>query len=322
MASPVMDMLDSANLSVAGLLESTYSLEINMIMEEHFRQSKVWQDQFETMQSVLDIASSTIAVRSHLAEIAKYSGISQTLLSQLDYENIGNALNIEHSVGLALKNSFSDFSRSYSLMYDWMEREPSHLFSLTPNLSRLPSVELFNNVTAIDSITINSSDFELREEKQEIESVTTLETRDKLDELLTKVNPDFLVPLSGARRAAESTNPDRARHLSSSLRELFTHVIHTLVPNEKVQAWSTDSKYYDRGRPTRRARLLCLCQKVDQDSFSEFVEKDVEAALAFIDLFQRGTHEVVTNYTDEQMRIMLVRMEALLRYLLEINILN
>jgi hypothetical protein len=58
---------------------------------------------------------------------------------------------------------------------------------------------------------------------------------------------------------------------------------------------------------------------VNQEQFSTFVEKDIDAALEFLGLFQRGTHEVVPKYTEMQLRIMLLRMEYLLRYLLEIG---
>jgi hypothetical protein len=144
------------------------------------------------------------------------------------------------------------------------------------------------------------------------------ETESSLEELIGKLNVELMVLLHGARQSLESANPDKVRHFATSLRELFTHVLHALSPDEKVNKWSNSPDYYDRGKPTRRARLLYICRSLNNNPFSDFLEKDIAAVLEFLKLFQRGTHEVICSYTDFQLKMMLVRMESTLRFLLEI----
>jgi hypothetical protein len=66
-------------------------------------------------------------------------------------------------------------------------------------------------------------------------------------------------------------------------------------------------------------RLRYICRHVNSGHFTDFVNKDLTATLAFVDLFQAGTHEVTSSYTPRQLRALLVRMEGTVRFLLEIN---
>jgi hypothetical protein len=69
----------------------------------------------------------------------------------------------------------------------------------------------------------------------------------------------------------------------------------------------------------RKARLLYICRSINKEPFTKFVERDIEATMAFLDLFQGGTHKIATNYSKEQLTAMLIRMEGTLRFLLEIE---
>jgi hypothetical protein len=318
--SPAGEMISSANSILGNFLESTYTSDMNKVIQEAVAQSGVWKVQADEFQNILQVTEPyLLTTQAHLAEILKYSALSESYLSNISYPDIGNALVLEDTVSSLMKNSFKEFSDSYSNLFSWLGNTPLELFSIPPVLSKLPAIEYLNGVSVVDSITIDTVvNVRLAEEKNQADKIVSEETEEKLDLLLTKMSPDFLVPLSGARESLKSTNPDRVRHLSTSLRELFTHVLHRLAPDENIQSWSTSPEYYAGGRPTRRARLLYICRTVNRGPFSEFVEKDVDAALVFLNIFQQGTHEVMPNYTDEQLKAMLIRMESLLRYLLEI----
>jgi LmbE family N-acetylglucosaminyl deacetylase len=189
---------------------------------------------------------------------------------------------------------------------------------LPPILSRYPAIEFFNGADIIDAITVrDQEDLELHKEEQRNKKYKREETEDRLEVLLIRLDPEFVVPLRGARQSIDSKNPDHVRHFATSLRELFTHVLHTLATDEKVMAWSTSSEHYHNGKPTRRVRLLYICQNLNQEPFSAFLEKDIDAGLAFLKLFQGGTHKIAPRYTDSQLRIMLIRMEYLLTFILE-----
>jgi len=321
LSSPFDELISSANLSLGNLLESTYSSDMNKVIQEAIAQSGAWQVRFDEIQNMLNITEPySFAMQSHLADIGKYSALSQSFLSGIPFVSIGNALSVDENVRSSLKASFSNFSESYSSLYKWLENEPLEIFSVPPILSRLPAIEFFNGVNTLDSVTFdNEIDASFVEEKGQTDKYVVAETEETLDLLLARINPDYLLPLNGARESLKSTNPDRARHLSTSLLELFTHILHLLAPDDEIKVWSSSPNHYDKGKPTRRARLLFISQGVNQEPFFEFVEKDIDAALAFLELFQRGTHEIASEYTDEQMRVMLIRMESLLRYLLEIK---
>ena len=59
-------------------------------------------------------------------------------------------------------------------------------------------------------------------------------------------------------RCCWGNSVDRPRHVMTSLRELLTHTLHRLAPDREVQGWSSDSEYYNDGRPTRHALSIHL----------------------------------------------------------------
>ena len=131
---------------------------------------------------------------------------------------------------------------------------------------------------------------------------------------------DSLVQLwEGARGAFDSSNPDRVRHFAVSLRELFTHVLQQLAPDDKVRQWSTSPDLFSDNRPTRKARLLFICRDISNGSFIDFIEKDIAAVLELVKLFQRATHQVIVPYTEAQLEALMIRMESSIRFMLEIS---
>ena len=256
-----------------------------------------------------------------MAGILKFSTLSLASLYQLPWARIGDALEITASTRKTLQSTFVDFASSYSDLFDSPYPSVDFLLELPPAITRLPSVEFFAGVNVLDSITLGYDDaVEFQREKRQAEKEIWDESDDRLEMLLTALNPDFVVPLHGARQALDSTNPDHVRHFAISLRELFTQVLHRLTPDDKVRAWSNAPEHFDdRGRPTRRARLLYISRIVNRGAFSTFVEKDIDALLECLSLFQQETHEIVPTYTSEQLRIMRVRMEFALLCLLEIH---
>jgi hypothetical protein len=96
-------------------------------------------------------------------------------------------------------------------------------------------------------------------------------------------------------------------------------VLHLLAPDEKIGLWSKDPNHYFNGRPTRKARLYFICRNISSEPFSKFVDKDIEATLAFIDLFQRGTHTIDPNFSHNHLTTIKSKAETTLRFILEIH---
>lgn len=317
-------MNDAANLSISKLLREVDSSNISRLIQQSPFQSPEWKKQFQAVDKITGISQRyDLVLQSHLAEVSKFSALSQISLSHLALEGVlGNALKVELSVQNTLQRTFTDFATSYSNLFVSLSNRPASIISLPPVVSRYSAVEFFNGVRVAESVTVESDEFELEpeleEETHQLEKNIQQENESILEELLGRLNVELIVLLHGARQSLESTNPDKVRHFATSLRELFTHVLHTLSPDDKVKSWSNSPKHYDRGRPTRRARLLYVCRTLNHDPFSDFLEKDIDAVLEFLQLFQRGTHEIIPNYTYFQLKMMLVRMESALRFLLEI----
>lgn len=317
--SPAFEQAITVNKSIERLL-SIEMPRINEIFAALAHQSTIWNEQQLAFARIAETLQKDNALwQSHFLDISKFAILSQTSLSRISWEQIGNALEVQAGVQRTLKSSFGRFSNAYVELFDTFENQPNLIVSFPPTISRLPAVEFYNGVSLIDSITVQSeTDIEFEQEKQKITDETRKETGDRLLYLLTELNAELIVPLQGARLSLESSNPDRVRHFATSLRELFTHILHTLAPDDKVKAWSTTPDHYDRGKLTRKARLLYVCRTLNHDEFSEFVEKDIASVLAFLQLFQQGTHEITSKYTDLQLNIMLLRMETTIRFLLEI----
>lgn len=185
-----------------------------------------------------------------------------------------------------------------------------------PIVSSGPPVEVFTNAGILEALfrpikQEQSADFEI-EASRAIEN----EIEASLDDLLSALNSDFHRLLQGAKDALRSGNPDRARHITSSLRELFTHVLHTIAPDLEVMEWSSDPTHFHDGRPTRSARVLYVCRRINHGPFTQFMSADVKASLDLINMFQRGTHEIASGFTEGQLRLLVVRTESLLRFLL------
>lgn len=123
----------------------------------------------------------------------------------------------------------------------------------------------------------------------------------------------------GAIEAYNSTNSDKVRHFSASMRELYTHLLHKLAPDEQVTKWSTDATHFYEGKLTRKARLYFICRNISNDSFTNFVKKDVEAMLAFIEIFQKGTHDIDPAFSSNNLLTIKCKAETTLKFLLEIH---
>jgi len=291
--------------AVSKSIEQMLSLEtsqIRQMFEKVIYQSRVWKEHQLALSKIAEVfQTNDKAWQSHLLEISKFAVLSQTSLAKIQWGQIGNALELHANTQNALRKSFRNFSDSYANLFSLLENQPSVILAFPPAISKLPAIEFYNSVSVVDSITFSQ------------------ETDDRLTYLLTEINAELIVPLQGARLSLNSTNPDRVRHFAASLRELFTHVLHTLAPDNEIRSWSNSPEYFVNGKPTRRARLLYICRPLNQDEFSDFIEKDIAAVLAFLQLFQQGTHEVRARYSDLQLNIMQLRMESAIRFLLEIR---
>lgn len=266
---------------------------------------------------------SEVALQSQAAKLAETSVAAQRALAEVPWNAIGEAVGVSALMRVSLQNRFADFHESYVRLYQGLLEHPA---GITP--IPLPSVvwdappgELFRSVELLRAVTLPPARRKTPPAATEAGAKQIAHGEDPvLEALLSDLDPDLLILLAGARGALKSTNPDRARHCSSSLRELFTQVLHRLAPDKAVLGWSSNPDHYDdKGRPTRRGRLLYICRMINSGDFSAVVEADVSAALKFLGLFHGGTHQVRSDFSEEQLYAMFVRMTGLLQFLLNIR---
>jgi hypothetical protein len=113
--------------------------------------------------------------------------------------------------------------------------------------------------------------------------------------------------------------PVMNRHVTTSVRELFTRVLHGLAPDDDVRQWTSSPELFHDNRPTRRARLLFICREINCDPLTHFVEDDVRAAISLVDSLNAGTHVVESKLTNLQLSSIVSRMESLLVFLLQLR---
>ncbi|MSQ64274.1 MAG: hypothetical protein EXR33_10675 [Betaproteobacteria bacterium] len=98
-------------------------------------------------------------------------------------------------------------------------------------------------------------------------------------DLVDALSPGLALMWTGATVSLFSENPERARHVAASGRELLRHVLELFAPDNAVLAWIVRPDYLHDKRPTRRARLhFAISRQSDsldsgqQDLVKEFVE--------------------------------------------------
>jgi hypothetical protein len=137
---------------------------------------------------------------------------------------------------------------------------------------------------------------------------------------IERKNKDWLILLDGAEKSVDSDNPDKIRHSITSLRELLTQIIHNLAPDDEIKRVYPEEKYYDHGKPTRRTRLLYIFKMYDDNELLvDFYQTDIDAILLLFDLFQKGTHEIRSRMSDNQLRFIVQRTKILFGYLLSLK---
>lgn len=251
--------------------------------------------------------------------IAKNSEIllhAENSVSNLNWDTLGVQSSIKSTDFEPIKSSMLELSMGTAEFNSPFIENPTLYTSLDPYLSKIASQEYFSATNLIESLSVT----ETKNNKEEvIKSDIIYENEIKLSEYLPKVGKDLYDLWRGAIESFKGDNPDKIRHFTVSIRELFTQILHTLAPDDDIKKWSSKPEYYDKDKPTRRARLNYICRNVSHPPFGKFLNKDINATLSFIDLFQKGTHSVKSGFSDDQLVAFRSKAETSLKFLLEIE---
>jgi len=228
---------------------------------------------------------------------------------------LGSKIGMAESFRPLISETITSYSKSFSDLWKSYETTPKSFVDLSPTLLRIPPIEYFNTSSLLEKISIEDND---DSEEELLTNDLLIENEETLTTLLPKLNPELLNMWLGANQALQSDNADRVRHFTTSVRELFTQVLHSLSPDQDLMKWSTNpAEHIQNNRPTRKARLLYIYKDVNNDHFKSFIEADIKATLQFVDLFQEGTHSIKSKLTDKQLMTIKIKTESTLKYLLQ-----
>lgn len=260
-------------------------------------------------------AMSEIAMQSHFAKLSEITLLSQRMLADIQIKDIASTFKVEDSTRNYFKEIHFDFAKQYANLFRSQESE---LSSVVRDLTYLPSIEFYRGAQIVR--TTSSPSDEPSAEEEQISLDLGAETTNAVEKALERINPELIRLWRGAIASIEdSKNPDSVRHCTTSLRELLTQVMHALSPDVQIKAWSNLPAHFDKGRPTRRARLLYISRDINHEPFSAFLEKDIESVLATFDMFHEGTHKVAPPFSQPQLIALKLRTESAVRFVIDIS---
>lgn len=255
-------------------------------------------------------------IQSSLIKATELNLFAEKSLSKFSWETVGDRIKIGAVEKTYIQNSFLDFSTDFSTLLKTYNPNKGSIITTNPELIKLPSVEYFTSSNLIEAITTEE---DVSTEEEIVKTDIQYENEYSLMQWLPKIDEGLIKMWKGAIEALNSNNSDRIRHFVTSIRELYTHLFHILAPDQEIVNWSKSADDFANGRPTRKARLSFICRNISDEPFKKFVNKDIEATLAFIDLFQKGTHSIDPIFTTNHLITIKCKAETTLRFLLEIH---
>ncbi|MFZ1336833.1 MAG: hypothetical protein WAR99_15500, partial [Saprospiraceae bacterium] len=272
--------------------------------------------------SVYDVNSNNIwpklSLHSEIIKATSFSLFAEKSFSLVNSDNIASRLYLSNndSIISSLNTRVTELSYSYSNLNKFFEVNPSAYSILTNSVGRIAPSEYFLNANLIEAISIEE---DITIEEELIKGELYYENEITLNEFLPKISIHLLNMWKGAIESITSNNPDRVRQSTSSLRELFTHLMKALAPDKEIRIWTQDAGYYHNNNPTRRARLHFIFKNINLAPLNDFVEKEVEAMLAFIDVFQKTVHSLESKINETQLLSLKSKAESTIKYLLQVH---
>jgi len=298
-------VLDAISHPVTGSLiemPAYKSLGIGMIAND-----SLWASPFERTYTNIGATLTNATLLTQLAE---------SDLSQFSWSTLGSRLDTPEVYTKNASAGFLNFSESYRDVLRSVSARPNWVYE-APITAGLPSLDYYTTAGILRVVSDETAIDEVAEKVEELNDAT----RDVLLEYLPQLDKDLPMMWHGAVQALRSNNVDKIRHFITSLRELFTHVLHLMATDRNIEAWDPDRVHYDHGRPTRRGRFLYICRGMagSDKAFSKFIQNDIESVLTLIGLFQSGTHKIRSDFSPRELELIRIRAEISLRTFLTIE---
>jgi hypothetical protein len=297
--SNIRDLI-SANKALTDLVSQASVTD--SVMSQMFKEHNALR---KSLESIATLPPTTEFLASVDANRLLHTSLSsQIRLLDLEKRSFGNLIGATNLFSNDLTATFSKLTSSYR---DVIESIPNISERFAPFIINHVPLEYALELDVVEAITIEADD------DQEPEPLPSV------DDELASFDKKLRSLLNGARQSLYSDNPEKARHVTTSVRELFTHILHELAPDSEIKRWTTDDSHYHDDRPTRRARLLFICRHFSCDPLTKFIESDVQAVLMLVDSLNAGTHAIESKLTQSQLQAIVYRMESLVLFLLKVS---
>jgi hypothetical protein len=284
-----------------------FLLEASNAAEESFRY--VAENPLKYFHEIEKINGS---VRASLDTISLVSSFSrQDTLTQICMESL-KLSELAHS-SAAISAEVIQIHKVFLPTFDAFSAVRDELFQKKDYFSelRIPAREHYLTTDLLHELTVTEKSSEFTHQRTVAIKELDEQLMITLPEALSELNPSLYLLWQGAWGSLVSRNPDRIRHTLVSARELVTHVLHALSPDDKIKAWSKSNEHYHNGRPTRKARLLFIHDGINDPAMKDYFQKENDACLSLIDLFQR-THDITPEFNDTHLQVMLRRVHFMI----------
>ena len=281
-----------------------------------------WLEHVNPIQhDLLQLSQLQASAKLALCDVSLQLVATERFMAGIDFEAIRSRFRIEKPIISGLESSTTRALASYGSLAESM-RETSDIMRLPTFVLPGATREIYATSFALETLSPwDERDEEEAETEIQLVAEAELETSNCIA-LLQQVDPELARPYIGARDALDGNNADRARHILISLRELWSHLLRQLAPDDLVTAWipgvANQKGLLHEGEPTRRARVLYVCREINNDPLTDFLMHDTRALVKLIELFNR-VHKLEAELTDEQLRAIVLKTDSWLMYILQIS---
>jgi hypothetical protein len=259
-----------------------------------------------------------------LLHAANLSALSEALIAPITLDNIGALIGLhgEHqrTLGSLFDDTLSSFATSTwevagtdNLTNDFKPRLLESAARGTFSVSDLASVITFGVRDNDVSVGVEAQREELAEEYD-----------DFIRQCLYSLNPEWRNKYDGALQATMTSNVDKVRHVSASLRELLREIMHDFATEKDVVAWSDDPQHFHVDKHgnrvlTNKARLLYLFRHVHQPPLEGCFSTQIEFILQVIKELHANTHGSSDRITCDQLNAIVVSVKWAIHTLLTVG---
>ena len=178
------------------------------------------------------------------------------------------------------------------------------------DLLDLTEGETANSVAVLNALLDESASAQAEDDLADLQTTS-------IQNELAEISPDLAARWDGALFALNPSNADAARHFCTSAREILTTILELKAPLDAIKATPDGYEQTASGGVSRRARIrFCLERRGTPDpSLEEFVEEDIEDALALFRDFNDGTHGHAGRFDLRELTAIKKRVEDVILFL-------